>query len=87
LPSLEQPWLILTNWPLGVGLTSYCLAFVLYTIAVSRLPIGVVYPVLTSGAIALVVFLAYFIFKEPLSLRAVGGIALVIAGIILITRQ
>lgn len=87
LPSLSEPWLAITNWPLLTGLAAYCLAFVLYTVAVSRLPIGVVYPVLTSGAIALVVIMATFVFKEPLSARALCGILLVVCGIVLITRQ
>lgn len=87
LPSLAQPMTLLTNWPLFVGLVSYGLAFVMYTVAVSRLPLGVVYPVLTAGAIALVVLIASFWFKEPMHPSSMLGVVLVLAGVILITRQ
>jgi small multidrug resistance pump len=87
LPSLARPLAFLTNWPLFVGLVSYGLAFILYAVAVSRLPLGVVYPVLTSGAIALVVLISFVWFKEPLHPSAMLGVLLVLAGVVLITRQ
>jgi small multidrug resistance pump len=87
LPSLAQPLVAFKNWPLFVGLVSYCLAFVLYAFAVSRLPLGVVYPVLTSGAIALVVAISFLWFKEPLSLTSITGVVLILLGVVLITRQ
>lgn len=87
LPSLARPFTVLSNWPLLVGLVSYGLAFGLYALAVSRLPLGVVYPVLTSGAIALVVMISVVWFKEPLHPSALMGVLLVLAGVVLITRQ
>jgi small multidrug resistance pump len=87
LPSTAEPWVVLKNWPLLLGLLSYCLAFVVYAFAVSRLPLGVVYPVLTSGAIALVVLLSAFLLREPLKTQAIVGVMLVLFGVVLITRQ
>jgi small multidrug resistance pump len=87
LPSLEDPMAFLTNWPLFLGLFSYSTAFVLYAFAVSRLPLNVVYPVLTAGAIALVVIISFIWFKEPMRPLSILGICFVLTGVVLITRN
>jgi small multidrug resistance pump len=86
-PSLSDPASIVLNGPLILGLAMYGLAFVLYAVALSRMPINVVHPVLTSGAIAVVAVLSSVLFREPLPLTTIAGIVLVMAGVWLITLR
>jgi small multidrug resistance pump len=83
-PSIDHPLAVLTNWPLLLGLVSYCIAFVLYAVAVSQLPLSIVYPVLTSGGISLVVLISLFLFNEPINMRTAAGIFFVLVGVALI---
>jgi small multidrug resistance pump len=87
LPSLARPLEILSNWPLWLGLVLYGAAFVLYAAALTRLPLNVAHPILTSGAIATVAVAAAVIFREPFPWTTVCGIVLVIAGVVLITLK
>ena len=52
IPSLKDPWSLITNIPLWSGLFLYGMAFVLYAAALRFFPLHVAHPVLTSGAIA-----------------------------------
>ncbi len=87
LPSLARPLAVLSNLPLLFGAALYGIAFVLYALALTRLPLNVVHPILTSGAIAVVAILSRLLFKEPLPLSTIAGIVLVIAGVMLITLR
>lgn len=85
LPSLSDPMAALSNWPFWLGLGLYGGAFLLYAAALARLPLNVAHPVLTSGAVATVALLSVLIFREPFHWTTGAGIALVIAGVALIT--
>lgn len=87
LPSLQEPMTALGNWPFWLGLGLYGAAFVLYAAALSRLPLNVAHPVLTSGAIAAVALCSALIFKESFPWTTGVGILLVIAGVGLITAR
>ena len=84
-PSLSDPLAALTNWPFWLGLGLYGGAFLLYAAALSRLPLNIAHPVLTSGAVATVALFSIFLFREPFHWTTVVGILLVIAGVTLIT--
>lgn len=86
-PSLTDPMAAFSNWPFWVGLGLYGAAFLLYAAALTRLPLNVAQPVLTSGAIATVVVFSIFIFREPFHWTTGAGIFLVIAGVALITAR
>lgn len=86
-PSLSAPWTALGNWPFWLGLGLYGAAFLLYAAALTRLPLNVAHPVLTSGAVATVAMLSVLIFKEPFYWTTGAGILLVIAGVGLITAR
>lgn len=87
LPSLDDPWRGLGNVPLWAGVVLYGAAFVLYAVALTRLPLNVAHPILTSGAIATVAVLSVALFREPMPWTTVAGIALVIAGVVLIAAR
>jgi multidrug transporter EmrE-like cation transporter len=73
------------NWPFWLGLILYGAAFLLYAAALTRLPLNVAHPVLTSGAVAAVALLSLVVFGEQFYWTTVAGIMLVIAGVVLIT--
>jgi len=56
-------------------------------VALTRLPLNVAHPILTSGAIATVALLSVVLFREPMPWTTAAGIALVIAGVVLITAR
>ena len=85
LPSLSNPMAALGNWPFWLGLGLYGAAFLLYALALTRLPLNVAHPVLTSGAIATVALLSVLIFREQFYWTTGVGILLVIAGVVLIS--
>lgn len=77
----------LSNWPLWLGLALYVISFLLYAAALTRLPLNVVHPVLTSGAVAAVAFCSLLIFREPLDWTTIAGILFVIVGVVLLTAR
>ena len=83
-PIITSPVEALNNWPFWLGLFLYGIAFLLYSAALSRLPLNVAHPILTSGAIAMVAISSLFVFREPFQLTTVLGILMVIFGVILI---
>lgn len=86
-PSLEDTRAALTNWPFWLGLGLYGGAFLLYSAALTRLPLNVVHPVLTSGTVVSVAFFSIFLFREPFHWSTAAGIFLVIVGVALITLR
>lgn len=86
-PSLQDPMAALTNWPFWLGLAMYGGAFLLYAAALSRLPLNIAHPVLTSGAIATVALSSVLVFQEPFQWTTGVGIGLIIAGVALLTMH
>lgn len=86
-PSLQDPMAALGNWPFWLGLGLYGVAFLLYAAALARLPLNVAHPILTAGAVATVAVCSALIFREPFPWTTAVGIALVIAGVALITAR
>ena len=86
-PSLSEPMAALSNWPFWLGLGLYGAAFLLYSAALSRLPLNVAHPVLTAGAVVTVALCSVVIFREPFHWTTATGIVLVIVGVALITAR
>lgn len=86
-PSLHDPMAALGNWPFWLGLGLYGVAFLMYAAALARLPLNVAHPILTAGAVATVAVCSALIFREPFPWTTAVGIALVIAGVALITAR
>lgn len=86
-PRFDEPLSLVTNGPLLASVVLYVMAFILYAMALARLPLNVVYPILTSGAIAVVAVLSKLLFGEPLPWTTIAGIGLVIVGVYLIVLR
>lgn len=84
---LDRPLALLGNLPLLAGLACFGLTFVLYVCALSRLPLGIVHPVMTAGAIAVVALASALWLREVVSLTWVAGIVLIVAGVVLVTMK
>lgn len=85
LPTLADPSSLVRNWPLCLGLVLYSATFLLYVAALARFPLNVAHPILTSGAIVAVAFASAFVLREPFPLTTWLGVALVAAGVALIS--
>ncbi|OJZ63975.1 DMT family transporter [Mycolicibacterium diernhoferi] len=74
----RKKWLV----PVIAG---YVLSFYLLWLSLSLgMPVGVAYGVWTACGVALVAIAARFLFRDPLTVRMVIGIGLIIAGVLTI---
>lgn len=86
-PLLTQPLTILKNWPLCLGIIMYGFAFLLYIAALTRLPLNIAHPILTSGAIAIVSIFSVFFLNENFNLNNGLGIVFIIIGVFFLTYK
>jgi small multidrug resistance pump len=82
---LSKPLSIIGNIPLISGLGLYGMAFVLYALALTYLPLNVAHPILTSGSIALVAIASVLFFGETLTAVNIAGIFLITLGVVALT--
>ena len=75
-----------TSWPVIVGVCLFGLNVIAYTQALSRIPLSVAYPLMTSLGFLIVVAGSAYFFKEHISAIQIAGFALIITGVILVTR-
>jgi multidrug transporter EmrE-like cation transporter len=71
--------------PLWLGLSCYGVSVFLWLGALSRVPVSVAYPMLSIGYIVNA-FAAAYLFGEPLSAVKLLGIALIVAGVLVLAR-
>ncbi len=77
----------LSNIPLILGVFLYGIAFILYTISLTYLPLNVAHPTLTSGSIAVVAIASFMIFGESLAPINLLGIVLISIGVVALTTN
>lgn len=77
---------IMVNPFIVAGLTVYVFSVTLWLLVLSRVPVGIAYP-LTSCAYIFNAIAAYFIFGEQLSLQQIIGIFVIIFGVYLIAQH
>lgn len=87
MPSFSNPLAAFANWPFWLGLILYGAAFLLYSATLSRLPLNVAHPILTSGAIALVALCSGLIFHESFPFTTIAGFLLIVVGVVLISLK
>ena len=64
---------------LGYALAFYCLSFVL-----KNIPVGIAYAIWSGVGIILIALIGFIVFKQHLDLPAIIGLALIIAGVVVI---
>lgn len=72
------------NLYVWLGLISFGIAFVFYSVVLTRLKLGLAYPVMTSAGFVIVTIFAIFLFDEKLSWLKIVGIAVIALGIWLV---
>jgi small multidrug resistance pump len=84
-PLVNHPWFLFLNWELILGIGLYCIAFVLYAMALKFFPLNVAHPMLTAGAIASVAILSVVVLDESFTATMLVGLGFIAIGIILLT--
>lgn len=72
-------------WPSFVVITGYCISFYLLALTMRDLPMGVIYAIWSGVGLSLVTLVGWFLFKQHLSSGALIGIALIIAGVAILS--
>jgi len=76
----------LTSWPVMVGVCLFGVNIIAYTQALVKIPLSIAYPIMTSLGFLIVVSASAYFFKETISTIQMIGFALIIGGVILVTR-
>jgi small multidrug resistance pump len=69
-------------WPSVVVVIGYGISFYALALTMRTLPVGIIYAIWSGLGITLVTLVGWFLFKQQLSIHALIGIGLIIAGVI-----
>lgn len=70
--------------PSIVVVLGYCITFYFFSLALQTIPVGIGYAIWSGVGIVLVSIIAYFVHGQTLDLPALLGIALILAGVLVI---
>lgn len=65
-------------------LLRYAAAFYCLSIVLKSIPVGIAYAIWSGVGIVLIALIGFFVFKQHLDLAAIIGLALIIAGVVVI---
>ncbi|WP_108484121.1 DMT family transporter [Oceaniglobus ichthyenteri] len=71
-------------WPSVVVVIGYGLSFWLMALALKTMPVGIVYAIWSGLGIVFIAAIGFFVFGQRLDPAAVFGMALILAGILVI---
>ena len=71
-------------WPSLIVMAGYGTAFYFMALSMRVLPVGIMYAIWSGMGIVLVSIIGWVIYKQALDMPAIIGIALIIAGVIVI---
>lgn len=71
-------------WPSLVSIAGYAVAFFLLSLVMRTVPVGIVYAVWSGAGIVLVALAGWLLFGQKLDLAALVGLAMIIAGVLII---
>lgn len=74
-----------TNYGLWGGIALFGLAFVLYSVVLSRVNLSIAYPVMTSLGLVIISLVSVLVFKEVITGVQAGGLLLIIIGVWLVS--
>lgn len=70
--------------PTIVVVVGYGITFYFFSLALQTIPVGIGYAIWSGVGIVLVSIIAYFVYGQSLDLPALVGIALILAGVLVI---
>ncbi len=74
-----------TSWGYaGFSFASYAFAFYFLAIVLKTIPVGVAYAIWSGTGVAMVTMIGVFVFGQKLDLYAYLGIALIVAGVLVL---
>ena len=71
-------------WPSVLVIVGYGAAFYFMTVSLRVLPVGIMYAIWAGMGIVLVAILGWVVYRQSLDAAAITGIALIIAGVLVI---
>jgi small multidrug resistance pump len=71
--------------PFWLGVFSYGLSLLFYTLALSKLSLNLAHPIMTAGALITVATFATILFGESTSVYTIFGVLIVIVGLIVLS--
>lgn len=71
-------------WTVPVVMAYLVSFYLLWLVLRLGMPIGIAYGVWTACGVALVAVIARYVFKDPLTLKMLAGIGLIVAGVLVI---
>lgn len=79
-------FLSLANWQFILALAVYGIGTILWVIVIKSVPLNRAYPFMALS-FAIMPVAAFFLFKEPISLRYVAGMLLLLGGLLVIASE
>ena len=79
-------WQLATQPHILGGLACYAVSVVVWILALSRVEVSLAYPMLSIGYLVNAV-LAWWLFGEAVTVERLAGIAVIIAGVVLVARS
>lgn len=70
--------------PVMISLAGYGVAFFFLSLVLRTMPVGVVYAVWSGTGVVLITAVGWVLYRQPLDIPAVVGIALIVAGVAVI---
>ena len=71
-------------WPTALAVVGYGVAFFLLAQVMRTMPVGIVYAIWSGAGIVLVALAGWLLFGQKLDLAAIIGLAMIIAGVLVI---
>lgn len=71
-------------WPSVVVVVNYEIAFILLSLTMKTIPIGIVYAIWSGVGVTLIALVGWFVLGQPLQPAAVAGISLIVGGVVVI---
>lgn len=71
-------------WPSVLVITGYAVAFYFLSITLKEIPVGLAYAIWAGLGIVLVAFIGWLVYGQTLDAASVIGMALIIAGVVVI---
>lgn len=86
-PVLEYLFRLLTNPFVLLAIVSYGFGVIFYMLMLSRLDLSYLYPMMVALGLVLATLVSSLVFGEHISLLRIGGIAVVILGVFLLSQS
>ncbi|MEF8716964.1 MAG: multidrug efflux SMR transporter [Candidatus Accumulibacter necessarius] len=71
-------------WPSVIVVVCYEIAFILLSLTLKKIPVGVVYAIWSGVGMALITLVAWFFMGQTLDAAGLVGIALIVGGVVVI---